>query len=86
MAAGSSGPIEKKVTTATLTTLVLSIVIAILNGVQESPELLWFLPPWLQAIVIGVVPPVVVFATAYKTRHTPRPDVTGGSPNLSPGY
>ena len=81
--AASSGPIEAKVTSSTLTATGLGILLAILNSIDDNPNMIGSLPVWLQSLILAVIPGLAVFISGYATSHTPRPDVTGGSPNLS---
>ena len=59
--------IEAKVASSTLVTLAASIGVAILNGVLADSTLLGGLPPVVQALVLGVIPPLVTFLAGYAT-------------------
>jgi hypothetical protein len=67
-------PVEKKVKAATIATYFGSVaILAILGAVSNNPLLISGLPDWIEAIVIPVIPALVTFFTAYRTKHTPRP-------------
>lgn len=68
----ASAPIEAKVKSATSATFVVSLVLAVLNGVVADDSLLQPLPAWLQAIVIPVVPAAITFLSGWQAKHTPR--------------
>jgi hypothetical protein len=68
----ASKPIETKVKAATSATFVVSLVIAVLNGVVADDSLLQPLPAWLQAIVIPIVPAAITFLSGWQASHTPR--------------
>lgn len=65
-------PIELKVKWATYAALLLGGVVAALNWAAADSELLGGLPPWLQAAVSLLVPPVVTFLSGWQAAHTPR--------------
>lgn len=69
----ASAPVEAKVKAATLGATFVGIVLAILNAVQDNPELLGVLPVWLQSLLLAVVPGLIVFTSGYSAKHTPRP-------------
>jgi hypothetical protein len=54
--------IEAKVFASSAVTLLASLVVAWLNGVQENPDLLGGLPPELQFVLLTAVPPLLTFA------------------------
>ena len=57
--------IEAKVVVSSLVTLAASLVVAWLNGVQDSPGLLGGLPaPW-QFIILTALPPLLTFAAGW---------------------
>lgn len=53
--------LEVKVVAGSLVTLVASAALAIVVAVQENPAVIDGLPPWLQFILITVLPPVAAF-------------------------
>lgn len=69
----ASAPVEKKVKAATSATFVISLLVAVLNGVVADDSLLKPLPVWLQPIVIALVPTAVTFLSGWQASHTPRP-------------
>lgn len=68
----ANAPVEAKVKAATSATFVVSLVIAVLNGVAGDDSLLKPLPAWLQPIVIAVVPAAITFLSGWQASHTPR--------------
>lgn len=68
----ANAPVEKKVKAATTATFLVSLVVAVLNGVAADNSLLGPLPSWLQPIIIAVAPTTVTFLTAWQAQHTPR--------------
>lgn len=70
----ASAPVEAKVKTSTLAALAVGIVISALNESQTNSQLLGSLPPWAQAVVTIIAPPLVTFLSGWQARHTPRPD------------
>lgn len=67
-----AAPTEAKVKSATAATFLVSLLIAVLNGVVADDSLLQPLPAWLQAIVIPLVPAGVTFLSGWQAKHTPR--------------
>lgn len=65
-------PVEAKVKAATSATFVVSLVIAVLNGVVADDSLLQPLPSWLQPIIIALVPAAITFLSGWNAKHTPR--------------
>lgn len=72
------GVIESKVKAAGVASAAVAVLIAILNELNEKPDLLGQLPPWVQFVVITLGPPLVTVLAAYRTEHTPRPDLPAG--------
>lgn len=68
-------PVEAKVKVAGLAAAVVGGVLAALNSTQADNDLLPFLPPWLQAIVLVVGPGAVTAAAAWQAKHTYRADM-----------
>lgn len=68
----ASAPVEKKVKAATSATFVVSLLVAVLNGVVADDSLLKPLPVWLQPIVIALVPTAVTFLSGWQAKHSPR--------------
>ncbi len=67
-----AAPVEAKVKAATSATFVVSLVIAVLNGVVADDSLLKPLPAWLQPVVIALVPTAVTFLSSWQAKHSPR--------------
>lgn len=59
--------VENKVKASTLVTLLASIGVAVLNGVQDQPSLLAPLPPLAQTAILLLVPPLLAFLAGYVT-------------------
>lgn len=57
--------VEAKLTVASLITLAASMAFALLNAVQHDSSILGSLPPWLQFVLITVVPPLATFLAGY---------------------
>jgi predicted Kef-type K+ transport protein len=68
----ANAPVEAKVKSATAATFVVSLVIAVLNGVVADDSLLQPLPAWLQAAVLAIAPTAVTFLSGWSAAHTPR--------------
>lgn len=77
--------IETKVTASTVSAFLLGIVAAILNSVQENPEILGGLPVVLQSLILVLVPTLVVFVGGYYAKHTPRTINERGSSGTGTG-
>jgi hypothetical protein len=59
--------VEAKVWAATTAAFAASVVVSLLNAVQDNHALLGSLPGPLQAVIL-----IVTFLAGYATRHTPR--------------
>ncbi|NUQ99542.1 MAG: holin [Streptomyces sp.] len=68
----ANAPVEAKVKSATAATFVVSLVIAVLNGVVADDSLMQPLPGWLQPIIIAMAPPLVTFLSGWSAQHSPR--------------
>lgn len=66
--------IEAKVAASTVAAAAVGIAAAVLNDVEANHALLGSLPPWLQAVLLVLVPPLASFAAGYQAKHSPRPD------------
>lgn len=58
--------VAPKVTWTTAAAGVLGLTIAALNGLQQNPALLAFLPPWAQWGVLTLLPPLFVALAGYQ--------------------
>jgi hypothetical protein len=67
-----AAPVEAKVKAATSATFLVSLLIAVLNGVVADDSLLGPLPAWLQPVIIAVAPAAVTFLAGWQAQHTPR--------------
>jgi hypothetical protein len=72
----ATAPVETKVKSATAATFVVSLLIAVLNGVADD-SLLKPLPAWLQALLLAVAPAAVTFLSGWSAAHTPRGPASG---------
>lgn len=59
--------VEVKVIVAALFALFCSIAVAVLNGLQEKPDLIAGLPAWAQFVILTAVPPIATFLSGYRT-------------------
>lgn len=64
--------VEVKVWASSAATFIVSAALALLNAIQDNHALLGSLPTWAQSLLLAVVPTLIVFATGYLARHTPR--------------
>lgn len=64
--------IELKVIASTAATFAVSLVLAILNMIQDHHDLLGSTPGALQFVILAVIPTLITFAGGYLAKHTPR--------------
>lgn len=64
--------IELKVIAATAATFAASVVVAVLNAVQDNHALLGPIPAALQFVIVAVIPTAITFVSGYMAKHTPR--------------
>ena len=70
--APGSGPIERKVTAATVATYLGSVgLLAVLNGVADT-NLITALPDLAEVFIAPMVPAAIALVAGYIARHTPR--------------
>lgn len=50
----------------------LSVLVAVLQAVLDSPDLLAGLPAWVQPLVVAAVTAALAFLGGYRAAHTPR--------------
>lgn len=60
--------IEAKVWASTLATLLFAGLAGLHTAVQDNPDLLFGLPPWLQFVLITVLPTLATFGAGYQRR------------------
>ena len=60
--------LSPKMVAATATSLILGVVVAVLNALQERPDLLGSLPPLLQFVLLAAIPSVVTGLAAYQAK------------------
>jgi hypothetical protein len=70
--AATAWRIELKVIASTAATFAVSIVLAVLNAVENNHDLLGSTPSVLQTILIIIVPTIATFLSGYMARHTSR--------------
>lgn len=81
--APSRGPVEKKVTWASLGTYLGAVAgLAILNAVSADATLISGLPDWLETLLLPLVPAGIAFFSGYQAKHTPRPELRPGADSL----
>lgn len=69
-------PVETKVKAMTLTAYLSGVAgMAVLQVVASDPSLISFLPDWVEAITLPLVPTALAAVAGFKARHTPRPDL-----------
>ena len=74
-----SGPIETKVSAATIASAVSGLIVWALQGYVFRGEV----PFPVSSAVQVIVPAVCAFGAGWFARHTPRPDLAGGSPVIA---
>lgn len=57
--------IEVKVVGTAAVGLVCSILLAVLDAVQQSPHVLDGVPEWLRFIILAAIPPTLMFLTGW---------------------
>lgn len=71
-----TGPIETKVKAMTLAGYLSGVAgMAVLQAVADDPSMIAFLPDWVEAIILPLVPTALAALAGWKARHTPRPDL-----------
>ncbi|MFB4274384.1 hypothetical protein ACBJ59_03745 [Nonomuraea sp. MTCD27] len=51
---------------------------AVLQAVADDPSVIAFLPDWVEAITLPLVPTVLAAVVGFIAKHTPRPDLPDG--------
>lgn len=64
--------IELKVIASTAATFAVSLILAILNAVQDNHALLGSVPSALQFVILVAIPSAVTFLGGFLAKHTPR--------------
>jgi hypothetical protein len=71
-----SRPVETKVKAMTLTAYLSGVAgMAVLQVVAADPSLIAFLPDWVEAITLPLVPTALAAVAGWKAKHEPRPDL-----------
>jgi hypothetical protein len=69
-------PVEAKVKTMGLVSYLAGVAgMAVLQVVANDPSMIAFLPDWVEAITLPLVPTALAAVAGWKARHTPRPDL-----------
>lgn len=63
--------VSPKVIVTTVVSGALGIVVAVLNQVSESPDLLGGLPPLLQGLFLVILPPLATWVAGYQAKPAP---------------
>lgn len=72
----SKPPVEAKVKAMALVSYLVGVAgLAALQAVADAPSLISFLPDWVEAITLPLVPTALAAVAGYKAQHTPRPDL-----------
>lgn len=64
--------VESKVKWSAVAAFVAGVVVAILNAVQDNPDLLGSMPTWAQTVIIALAPALLAFLGGYAAPHTAR--------------
>ncbi|MEV0149669.1 MULTISPECIES: hypothetical protein [unclassified Nonomuraea] len=71
-----SRPVEAKVKAMTLTAYLAGVGgMAVLQTIANDPSMISFLPDWIEAITLPLLPTALAAIAGWKARHTPRPDL-----------
>ncbi|MGI5292634.1 hypothetical protein ACQEVF_58835 [Nonomuraea polychroma] len=72
----SKPPVETKVKAMTLTSYLAGVAgMAVLQAVSADPSMIAFLPDWVEAITLPLLPTALAAVAGFKARHTPRRDL-----------
>ncbi|MBB6557314.1 holin [Nonomuraea rubra] len=72
----SKPPVETKVKVMGLTAYLAGVAgMAVLQTVADDPSVIAFLPDWIEAITLPLVPTALAAVAGFKAKHTPRPDL-----------
>ncbi|GAA4945825.1 hypothetical protein HD597_006732 [Nonomuraea thailandensis] len=72
----SKPPVEAKVKAMGLTAYLAGVAgMAVLQAVADDPSMIAFLPDWIEAIALPLVPTALAAVAGFKAQHTPRPDI-----------
>ncbi|MEV1177279.1 hypothetical protein [Nonomuraea sp. NPDC049784] len=72
----SKPPVETKVKAMTLVSYLSGVAgMAVLQAVSNDPSLISWLPDWVEAITLPLLPTALAAVAGFKARHTPRPDL-----------
>ncbi|MEV0617550.1 hypothetical protein AB0I81_29810 [Nonomuraea sp. NPDC050404] len=72
----SKPKVETKVKAMTLTAYLSGVAgLAVLQAVAADPSMIAFLPDWIEAVALPLVPTALAAVAGWKARHTPRPDL-----------
>lgn len=68
----NNAPVERKVTAATVGSVVAGIVLALLTWLNDNPGLIESIPDQYEGFVWLIVPSLIVFLSGWSAPHTPR--------------
>ena len=72
----SKAPVEAKVKAMTLASYLAGVGgVAILQALNSDHSLIAFLPDWVEAVAIPLLPTALAAVAGYRAKHTPRPDL-----------
>lgn len=60
--------LSPKAVVATVMSALLGGIVALLNAVQENPDLLGGIPPWVQSLILAVTPVVLTGLATYRAK------------------
>ena len=58
--------LSPKAIASTVVAALVGVVVTILNGVSENPDLLGGLPTWAQSLILLIIPPLLTWLAAYQ--------------------
>lgn len=69
-------PVEVKVKAMTLVSYLGGVAgVAVLQALNADHSLIEFLPDWVEAVAIPLLPTALAAVAGYRAKHTPRPDL-----------
>ncbi|HUR06296.1 MAG TPA: hypothetical protein VM347_27360 [Nonomuraea sp.] len=72
----SKPPVETKVKAMGLASYLAGVAgMAVLQVVSADASMIAFLPDWVEAITLPLLPTALAAVAGFKARHTPRPDL-----------
>ncbi|MFB4284834.1 hypothetical protein ACBJ59_56870 [Nonomuraea sp. MTCD27] len=72
----SKPPVETKVKAMGLVSYLAGVAgMAVLQAVADAPSLIAWLPDWVEAITLPLLPTALAAVAGFTAQHTPRPDL-----------